>query len=90
MGRRLRAWRALGARERLRLVACMALLPPIHASVALFGYRRTRAMIEALTRRRVRRAAGAPGLEDARTLARLAAIAGRHGAVEATCLRQSA
>ena len=89
MGHRLRVWRTLSARDRLRLATCAALLPMIHASLALMGYRRTRIAIEALTRRCARRPADETAIENARALARLADIAGRHGAVEATCLRQS-
>lgn len=89
MGRRLNGWRALGWGERGRLFVCALLLPPIHAALALAGYRRTRRWVEALTRRRQPHPASPAELDAARALARLAAIAGRHGAVDATCLRQS-
>ncbi len=89
MGRRLDAWRALSWHARAVLVLCAAGLTGIHASLALFGYVRTRRWLEAITQRHTRRAASSTELESARQLARLAAIAGRHGAVEATCLRQS-
>ena len=88
MPRRLRAWRALSTPDKLRLLLCAALLPVMHAALAALGYRRTRALVEALTRRR-QRAVDQAAIDAARALARLAAIAGRHGVVEATCLRQS-
>lgn len=89
MGRRLEAWRALSFGDRIRLAICAAILPGIHAALALCGYRRTRRLIELLTWRARRHAATPAQQESARTLARLAAIAGRHGLVTATCLRQS-
>lgn len=89
MGRRLDGWRALSRRDRRRLVACAALLPIVHALLACCGYKRTRRLVDLLTRRVAARAASATELEDAKALARLACVAGRHGAVEATCLRQA-
>lgn len=46
-------------------------------------------MIEWLSRHPMPHSVSAAELADAQHLARLAAIAGRHGAVEASCLRQS-
>lgn len=89
MGWRLTGWRALDWGERWRLLACVLLLPPIHAALSLAGYRRTRRWIETLTCSRQPHPATQAELEAARTLARLAAIAGRRGVVDATCLRQS-
>lgn len=89
MPRRLRAWRALSTPDKLRLLLCVALLPVVHTALAVLGYRRTRALVEALTRRRKQRTADQAAVDAARALARLAATAGRHGVVEATCLRQS-
>lgn len=89
MGRRLAGWRALNWRERGLLALCALGLTGIHAALALLGYRRTRRTVEALSRRRTPRPASPDELAAAQRLARLAAIAGRHGAVEATCLRQS-
>lgn len=89
MGRRLDRWRALSRRDRRRLLACAALLPVIHALLACCGYKRTHRLVDRLTRRSAAHPASATELEDARALARLASIAGRHGAVEATCLRQA-
>jgi len=89
MGRRLEGWRALNWRERGALVLCACGLAGIHLTLALLGYKRTRRAVEALSQRKNRRAATEEELAAARRLAQLAAIAGRHGAVEATCLRQS-
>lgn len=89
MGRRLDGWRALGWRERGTLALCACGLAGIHLALALLGYKRTRRAVEALSRRKTRRAATEDELAAARRLAQLAGIAGRHGAVEATCLRQS-
>ena len=79
----------LSWRDKRRLLTCTALLPLIHAALALFGYRRTHKLLDAATRRRTSHSASASEIEDARALARLASIAGRHGPVEATCLRQA-
>lgn len=89
MGNRLKRWRALRWRDRFGLSACAAALLAMHAALALFGFRRTRRCVEALTARDAPRTAGASTIADAQALANLAAIAGRHGAVTATCLRQS-
>ena len=89
MGHRLERWRALDWRQRRRLLGCSLGLAVIHASLAVAGYTRTRAAIERLSQHRQPRTASAAELADARDLARLAAIAGRHGAVQATCLRRS-
>ena len=89
MGRRLAGWRALGWGDRWRLLACMAALPLLHASLATLGYKRTRRVIEVLSRRPAPRTASPADVAAAQRLARLAAIAGRYGFVDATCLRQS-
>ena len=89
MGRRLAGWRALTWRERGLLVLCTIGLTMIHAALALLGYRRTRRAIEALSHRRSTRPASTEDLLAAQRLARLSAIAGRHGPAQATCLRQS-
>ena len=89
MGRRLDRWRALDGRDRRRLVGCAAGLAITHASLAIFGYARTRRIVERCSRHAQPRTATAEELADAQALARVAAIAGRHGMVEATCLRRS-
>jgi hypothetical protein len=89
MGQRYARWRALAWRDRFRLGACALGLGITHLGLALFGYVRLRGMIERATRHPLPRAATPAEIRDAQALATLAAIAGRHGAVEATCLRQS-
>jgi len=86
---RLRGWLALSGRERVQFVGLAASLAVVHASLALAGYVRTRRWVERLTADGAQRAATAEDLESARRLARLAEIAGRRGAVQATCLRQA-
>lgn len=86
------SWQALitlGHADRLRLLASVLGLPIIHGLLAVAGYGRVRRWLEQWTARPGARAADARDLERARALARLVAIAGRRGAVEATCLRQS-
>ena len=89
MGRRLQRWRALSAADRARLLACLGGLWILHASLALAGYRRTRAGVERLSRHPRPRPADAADLDAARALARLAASAGQHGMGPATCLRRA-
>lgn len=89
MGSRLAGWRTLTWKDRRRLVGCIAGLTTVHAVLALAGYSRTRSLIEALTRGKGKRPASRTDIEAAQSFARLASIAGRHGMVEATCLRQS-
>lgn len=89
MGRRLARWAALTWPDRFRLVGCAAGLTLVHAGLAISNYARTRRIIERLSRHASPHPASASDLAGAQHLARLAAIAGQHGAVEATCLRQS-
>ena len=89
MGRRLQRWRALDARDRWRLTGCVVGLWFMHASLAVFGYGRTRRMIERGSLRTPTRAASAAEIADAQVLARLAASAGRNAMGEATCLRRA-
>jgi hypothetical protein len=89
MGRRLRLWLSLTTHERGTLLLLAVLLPGISLALRLFGYTRTRTWLD-----RHRNVAGADaGCEDAwqeaQRLAELARIAGRHGPIRATCLRQS-
>ena len=89
MGRRLQRWRALDARDRWRLTGCVVGLWFVHASLAVFGYGRTRRMIERVSRRTPARAATSAEIADAQALARLAASAGANALGEATCLRRA-
>ena len=89
MAGRLRGWRALTWRERAQFTALVPALALVHAALALFGYVRTRRALERLSERAPRREPTDHDLAQARRLSELAAIAGRHGLVTATCLRQS-
>jgi len=89
MGRRLAGWRSLSWRQRAVLLVCMAGVTGVHACLLLYGYARTRRLIESLTPAADTRQASETELAHAKSVAHLAAIAGRHGAVNASCLRQS-
>ena len=89
MGQRLDRWNALTWHQRRRLAACAVGLACIHASLAVLGYARTRRLVERASRHHQPRPATAAEIAAAKALAELAAIAGQHGAVEATCLRRS-
>lgn len=67
----------------------MAALPLISLWLRLFGYKRTRRVVDRLSQRSHSRIANKPDLSGATHLARLAAIAGRRGLIESTCLRQA-
>lgn len=89
MGHRLARWAALCWSDRFLLFGCATGLALVHAGLCIWGYARTRRAVERVSRCPVPHSADPAELADALRLARLAAIAGRHGAVEATCLRQS-
>ena len=89
MATRLDRWLRLPVGERWRLLAIMLALPGISAMVNVLGVVRTRHWLESASRVRIRRGAGVEDLRAAERLARLAQIAGRNGAIEATCLRQA-
>lgn len=82
-------WWALQGGDRLRLPVLMLVLPLISLTLRLAGYKRTRRLVERLSGHRHPRAANQEDLEAAYGLAQLAAVAGRRGPVQATCLRQS-
>lgn len=84
-----RSWRALPWRERVRLLQLAILLPLLHASLITAGYARTRRWCARLGDGAAQRTATERDIADAQRLARLADIAGRHGLVRATCLRQA-
>jgi len=67
----------------------MLLLPPVHLALALFRFQRVRDWLDRNAMRREPIECTPEALADAQRLAELAAIAGRRGAVEASCLRQS-
>ena len=89
MGNRWARWRSLSWRDRGYLLVCVHGLAVIHGLLACFGYKRTHKLVEFLTRRNVTHAANPAEIAEARALAHIAAIASRHGMVEATCLRRS-
>lgn len=64
-------------------------LPAVHLSLSLVGYMKTRRLLERLSSGNLRREATAEDLDAARQLEHLTAIAGQHGLINATCLRQS-
>lgn len=71
------------------LLLLAALQPAISASLRTLGYARTRVLMERNSRGAGSSTADAKALGDAQRLAELARIAGRHGLVETSCLRQS-
>ena len=89
MGRRIGQWLELGPGDRWRLLGLMAALPVVSAMLALFGFVRTRRLLESASGNAGRRVAGDEELRAAQAAAWLTNIAGRRGAVTATCLRQS-
>jgi len=90
MGGRLRGWQALSGRERLHLVLMTGLgLPLAAAAIRLFGYVRTRHWVELWSPAAGSQPTLGHDVEQAQRLAELANIAGRHGPITATCLRQA-
>ena len=86
---RLARWRALDRRDKRRLLALMLVLPMVHLALALFRYQRVHGWLERASRDRRHIACTPAALADAQRLAELASIAGRRGAIAASCLRQS-
>jgi hypothetical protein len=75
--------------EKWQLLAYTLLLPTIHLSLRCLGLRRTQAALHRCAPGGGTRRIDAGTLRWAERSAQLAAIAGRHGAVNATCLRQA-
>lgn len=67
----------------------MVALPGISLSLRVFGYGRVRRWIERTTARNAVRAPNPTEIAEGERLARLASMAGRHGPVAASCLRQA-
>ncbi len=65
------------------------MLMPIHASLLACGYARTRKWLQRLSNAPHPRQPTPVDIAYARRLVELASIAGRHGLVNASCLRQS-
>ena len=90
MGRgRLRGWLALSWPDRAQLLMLMLCLPLVGLALRMSGYGKTRRWLERNSSVEPRRTATLDELAAAQNLAQLAAIAGRHGPVSTTCLRQS-
>jgi len=89
MAGRLRGWLKLSPQERAQFISLVLALAGVHAALAVFGYVRTRRWLERCSRHAHPRPASESDLAAATRLAELAAIAGRHGLVTATCLRQA-
>lgn len=89
MGSRLKGWSRLDWPQRMHYVGLATLLVPVHVSLLLFGYARTKYWLDCSGGSKARREATPREFEGARNLVKLASIAGRHGLVNATCLRQS-
>ncbi len=89
MAGRVRGWLALTWRERAQFVGLVIALIGVHGVLAMFGYMRTRRWLEHASARTDWREPDVDDLANARRLAELTAIAGRHGLVTATCLRQA-
>lgn len=89
MGGRVQGWRRLNWHERACFAGLAFLLAPIHILLATAGYARTRLWLERLSNVQTARQTTSGELDQARRLAERASMAGRHGLVDATCLRQS-
>lgn len=86
---RLRGLRKLPWRERWLFIVLLVLLPLVSALLACAGYVRSRRWLEAVSGGQARRVPSEVELAQAQRVAQLAGLAGRWGAVPATCLRQS-
>jgi hypothetical protein len=82
-------WRELSGHDKRRLLALMWLLPLVHLALALFPLLRVRGFLERSSANRVPVDCTPEAIADAERLAELAEIAGRRGAVAASCLRQA-
>jgi hypothetical protein len=83
------SWLALPSGDRWRLLGLMLGLPMVAGLLRIFGLVRTRRWLENLSRNKSPRDLSAGDLDAAQRLTRLADIAGRRGAIHATCLRQA-
>lgn len=81
-------WRALSARDRMRLLGMVLLLPAIDLSLRLSGVKRTQSLF-GLDKLPTRLRPLDDPLPYAQRIAELASIAGRRGAWKNTCLRQA-
>lgn len=88
-GSHLKKWRGLPFREKILLTRFVFCLPWISFSIRFFGYLPTRHFLSRLVRKTALREASAAEMAEAQRSAELLLIAGRHGLISATCLRQS-
>jgi hypothetical protein len=89
MSGRLARWLELPTGERWLLLGLIGGLPTMSALLRIFGFVRTRRWLERISLNAAPHAADSDDLRIAQRLTRLANIAGRRGAITATCLRQS-
>lgn len=89
MLQRFRKWQALPMAEQKVLLLMMLVMPVLELALRQFGFRRTRRWIEGWTARRVSLSDIKSDAICAERLAQLSAIAGNHGLIRATCLRQA-
>lgn len=88
MAKRLRSWLALPAAERVAVLVMVMALPMIALLLRTVGFSRTFNLVGAISDRIPRTAESRARLSP-EALARLARVAGRHGPVDANCLKQS-
>jgi hypothetical protein len=89
MSGRFARWRELPTGERWLLLGLMGGLMAIAVLLRVFGVVRARRWLEGFPQNAAPRQANSDDLRTAQRLAHLADIAGRRGAINATCLRQS-
>lgn len=82
-------WQALGFHEKRCLLSMFVLLPLISAMLRLFGFRRSHDWLLKSSQKPAYATADSKTIAASERLAYLASIAGRRGAVTATCLRQA-
>lgn len=82
-------WRELSGHDKRRLLALMWMLPLVHLALALFSFLRVRGFLERHSANRPPADCTPAAVADAARLAELAEIAGRRGAIAASCLRQA-
>ena len=85
----IKKWRALSGQEKILLMQFIFWLPWIAFSLKFFGYLRTRNFLLRRNANIEFHQANTTELARAERSAKLLAIAGRHGLISATCLRQS-
>lgn len=89
VGARLQGWLRLPNRERWQFVILLCGLPMVSLMLTIRGYSGTLRAIEGSSSRAGTRSATKDDMRAAERLARLAALAGTHGPLSASCLRQA-